>query len=467
MKEQRDPERDHFARQALKLRVTRRSLLVGLGALGGTALGAAGVPRAVKAVRETPALPVAAYAADSAISWFVLALDLIRTTPGFSPPVAARACGYLGLTLYEALVPGMPGYQSLAGTFADLPRLPVPSDRGYHWPAVATSALAAMARHLFPTTPSANQAAIDVLEQTLLSQVVSRVPPGVYRRSVERGVRVADHLFGWSQTDGGHEGYLSNFPADYTPPAGPGLWAPTPPGFLPALQPYWGQHRACVVTAATESDPGSPVTFSADLASPFFAEAYEVYDTVNHLSPEQLAIARFWSDDPGATSTPPGHSMSILNQVLVQQQASLDLAAEAYARVGIAVADAFICCWQIKYRYNLLRPITYIRQFIAPGWGDPLPLVTPPFPEYTSGHSVQAGAAAQVLTDLFGVLAFTDHTHDAHGLAPRSFPSFLAAAEEAAISRLYGGIHYRSAIERGLVQGQRIGQLVSALPLRR
>jgi hypothetical protein len=140
------------------------------------------------------------------------------------------------------------------------------------------------------------------------------------------------------------------------------------------------------------------------------------------------------------------------------------VAAEAYAKVGIAVADAFISCWSTKFRYNLLRPVTYIRGVIDPAWGSLL--VTPPFPEYTSGHSVQSAASAQVLTDLFGTVAFTDHTHDDRGLAPRSFGSFKQAAEEAAISRLYGGIHFSTAIDLGLEQGLCVGRRVSDLEFR-
>jgi membrane-associated phospholipid phosphatase len=149
--------------------------------------------------------------------------------------------------------------------------------------------------------------------------------------------------------------------------------------------------------------------------------------------------------------------------VLRGEAASLATAAVVYAKVGMAVADAFIACWLQKYRYNLLRPVTYIQRLIDPDW---LPiLVTPPFPEYTSGHSVQSGAAFEVLTDLFGDnYAFVDHTHDDRGLPPRSFGSFLEAAEEAAISRLYGGIHYRSAVANGVTQGRCVGRTVSALP---
>jgi hypothetical protein len=143
------------------------------------------------------------------------------------------------------------------------------------------------------------------------------------------------------------------------------------------------------------------------------------------------------------------------------ENASLSVAAEAYAKVGIGVADAFISCWWTKYNYNYIRPVSCIRALIASSW---LPfVVTPPFPEYTSGHSVQSGATAEILTDIFGAnYAFTDHTHDALGFVPRTFDSFYDAADEAAISRLYGGIHFRSAIDLGVAQGICVGQQVLA-----
>ena len=193
----------------------------------------------------------------------------------------------------------------------------------------------------------------------------------------------------------------------------------------------------------------------------------EVYEAVNGLTPAQLEIGLFWSDDPGQTATPLGHSASILGQVLRVEDRSLADAAVAYARLGLAVCDAFIACWRLKYIHNLVRPISYIRSYIDPTWGDPLPVTTPPFPEYSSGHSVQSAAAAEVLSATFGEVAFADHTHDARGLASRSFGSFAAFAQEAAISRLYGGIHYRCAIERGLEQGRCVGAMVAALPVRR
>jgi hypothetical protein len=428
--------------------LNRRRFLVA----GASALWMLGAP-----ARAAARFPGAAeYGAEVATAWFDRALALVRTTPGYSPPVASRALGYTGITLYEALLPGMPGFRSLG-----VPGVPSTGrNAAYDWSAVANAALASILRALFPTAPATELAAVDALEAGL----VPSGPSGVLERSAARGRETATAVFEWSRSDGGHEGYLRNFPP-YTAPVGPGLWVPTPPAFLPALQPFWGGNRCFAIAAGASCPPGDHPAYSANSASAFYAEAIEAYDAVNDLTPEQEAIALFWSDDPGATATPPGHSISITTHVLRAEGASLAVAAEAYAKVGCAVADAFIACWHQKYVYNLLRPVTYIRQLIDENWSTLL--MTPPFPEYPSGHSVQSGAAFQVLTDLFGDgYAFTDHTHDARGLAPRSFGSFYEAADEAAISRLYGGIHFRAAIDNGVEQGKCIGRAVSALPLR-
>jgi PAP2 superfamily protein len=275
---------------------------------------------------------------------------------------------------------------------------------------------------------------------------------------------VAAAVLAWSATDGGHEGYARNFPP-YRPPSGEGLWIPTPPGFSPALQPFWGANRCFVLRDGAACPPAGHPPYSEQPGSPFHREGLEVYGTGSTLTSEQETIARFWSDDPGQTATPPGHSISIASQVLRRENASLAAAAETYAKIGMAVCDAFIACWNAKFAFNLLRPVTYARRLFDPVW---LPLLgTPPFPEYPSGHSVQSGAAFEVLTSLFGDgYAFVDHTHDARGFEPRAFASFQDAGEEAAISRLYGGIHFRSAIEHGLAQGRCIGEAVTALPFR-
>jgi hypothetical protein len=183
------------------------------------------------------------------------------------------------------------------------------------------------------------------------------------------------------------------------------------------------------------------------------------------LTDEQKLIARFWSDDPMLSPTPPGHWVTIALDQLALENATLDRQVEVLAKLGITVADAFIANWKMKYEYDLLRPVTYIRRVLDDKWS-PL-LITPPFPEYPSGHSTQSGAAATVLTALFGENhAFTDTTHEDDGLPARDFPDFWAAANEAGISRLYGGIHFRSAIDLGLDQGRCVGDFTNALVTR-
>ncbi len=440
--------------------IGRRSVL-----LGGLA-GAGALLLPIPAVaRLRPAIPGAeSFDADVATAWYDLTLRLIRQTPGYSPPVASRALAYTGVSLFESLVPGIADGRSLVGQVRGLTELPTAGrNAAYDWSIVANNTLASIARSLFPTASVGNRAAIDALEAEILAGARHGVPLGVVQRSVDRGRQVAAAVFELSTTDGGHEAFADNFPP-YDPPVGPGLWVPTPPGFLPALQPYWGTCRTFASASGAACPPGPPTAYDEDPASRFFDEAHEVFAAVNGLSDEQRAIALFWSDDPGATVTPPGHSVSILTQTLRQRDASLADAAIAYAKVGMAVADAFICCWHTKFRVNLLRPVTYIRALIDPAWSSLL--TTPPFPEFTSGHSVQSGAAATVLTDLFGDVAFTDHTHDDRGLPSRSFRSFWDAAGEAAISRLYGGIHFRPAIDLGLEQGRCVGEHVNALRLR-
>jgi hypothetical protein len=443
-------------------RLTRRDLVAraGIAAAGVAAAAVLGAP--ARAGRQFPG--VDQFEADAATDWFDLSLDLARTTPGYSPPVASRAFGYAGLTLYESLVPGMSGHRSLQGVLSGLGGLPDAGAAPYDWPTVANAALASIFRSLFPTARSEWLAAMNSLERRLFRRFRRSLPAEVRDRSVRRGHDVAAAVFEWSKGDGGHEGYLRNFPP-YTPPVGPGLWVPTPPGFLRAVQPFWGKNRCFAIARSADCPPGDHPPYSEEPGSPFEAEAHDVYDTARTLTRTQELIARYWADEPGLTPTPPGHSISIATQVLREEGSSLTRAAETYAKVGLAVADAFVCCWYQKYAYNLLRPVTYLRRLVDPAWR-PL-IVTPPFPEYPSGHSVQSGAAFQVLTDLFGDrYRFVDRTHKERGFRPRRFGSFLAAAEEAAISRLYGGIHFRVAIVNGVAQGRCIGSAVSALPFR-
>jgi len=403
--------------------------------------------------------PADAYPSDVASSWFDTLYDVVKTekTP---PPPASRIYGITSVALYESIVRGSTGNRSLVGQLNDLASLPLPrSEKKYHWPAVANSALARVIRGLYPTASQASMDLINAREQAFASRFQMVVPGPVYTQSAVLGRDVANAVLGWAATDG----FSTHNNCPYVPTPVQGAWAPTPPSFSPnPLQPCWGQIRPMVLGSGDEcAAPGNP-TFSTDPSSEFYAAALEVYNTGVNLTPEQKTIAGYWADGAGSTGTPPGHWIALVGQISRNNGLSLMGSAEAFARVGIAVHDAFIECWHTKYVYNLERPVTYIRDHIDPAWSSYI--ATPAFPSYHSGHSTQSGAASTVLTDLFGIMSFTDTTHLDHGLvppqSPRSFSSFEEAAGEAAISRLYGGIHYAFDNNDGLASGQCIGDRI-------
>lgn len=189
-------------------------------------------------------------------------------------------------------------------------------------------------------------------------------------------------------------------------------------------------------------------------------QAETVLETGRALTDEQRAIARFWTDNPLLSGLPSGHWMRLVTQVAGQQRLDLGATVEALALTGIALHDAFLSCWTAKYRHNLLRPVTYINRHLDPGFSTFVN--SPQFPEYTSGHSVASRATSTVLTALLGRVAFLDDSHRDRGLPARAFADFHAAADEAAQSRLYGGIHYPMGIESGLEHGQSVADLVLA-----
>lgn len=386
-------------------------------------------------------------------SWYKLLLELIRGTATYSPPVAARAFAYLGVTVFEAVAQHDPSLLSLAGQVNGLTAPPAPPGE-VDQAAVLHGALAhAMAAHFGNTGPT-GQRAMQAMGDRLQALATAGLPADLARRSLDHGQALSRHILAWSATDGGAVIENLGFPDEAAPPTGPAGWVPTSTIGLQQrpLLPGWGSVRPMALPAGALCGLPPPTPYSEDPASAFYAEAMEVYTVSKTLTEEQEIIARFWSDDPMLSPTPPGHWVSIAMEIFARDEVPLAARAETLALLGIAISDAFIACWRTKYQYNLLRPVTYIRRVIDPTW-EPL-LITPPFPEYPSGHSTQSGAAAGVMTALFGAeFAFDDATHQDDGLAPRHFDSFHAAAEEAALSRLYGGIHFMPAIRLGLEQG--------------
>ncbi|MEH7829524.1 vanadium-dependent haloperoxidase [Gemmobacter denitrificans] len=396
--------------------------------------------------------------------WHRLVLELVRHTPTYSPPVASRSFAYLGVTAWEAARPE--GSTSLAGQLTDMPPMPDAAP-GLDPALVMQGAMARAVPHFFGNTGPTGQRAMAAMEHQLSESLQPGVAPSVREASLAHGKAIADAVILWASGDGADRIENMGFPLEWTLTPGPAHWVPTSAIVQQQapLLPDWGKQRPFAMPEGNACPLPPPPAYSEDPGSPFHAEAVEVLETVRNLTDDQKIIARFWSDDPMLSPTPPGHWVTILLDISDREGLDAPALADALARLGIAVADAFIGCWYTKYDYDLLRPVTYIRRVIDPAF-EPI-LITPPFPEYPSGHSTQSGAAAAVLTALFGeAYAFVDATHEDDGLAPRHFTSFAAAAEEAAMSRLYGGIHFRSAIERGLDQGACIGAHANGLKTR-
>lgn len=400
--------------------------------------------------------------------WYKLVLLLVRHTPIYSPPVASRAFAYLGTTVYETMAAISPGWRSLAGQINGWSNPPyTEKPQGLDLAHALHGALEASANSFFASTGPSGQRALKATARKIAADLTGSVADDVAARSEDFGRSVATRVLEWSDADGGAVIENLGFPLSYKPKEGKAHWVPTSTiGLQQApLLPDWGKVRTFAMPDGGACPIKGPPAFSEEKDSPFYKEALEVYDTVKNLTPEQRAIARFWSDDPMLSPTPPGHWVSIAMQVAKQRNMPVEERADMLMRVSVAVADGFIACWRTKYEVDLLRPVTYIKRLIDPKWNSVL--ITPPFPEYPSGHSTQSGAAATALTALLGEnVSFEDSTHLRDGIPARSFKSFWDAANEAGISRLYGGIHYRAAIVDGLEQGRCVGAFAANLKTR-
>ena len=401
--------------------------------------------------------------------WYSLMNELVRHTPTYSPPVASRSFGYLGVTAYEAAAGGSPSLVSLAGQLRDLAAVPQrEAGAAYDEAIVIGAAMSDAIVFYFGNTGPTGQRSIRNAQAKWRKKVIEGVPEDVVERSEAFGKAMAARIHEWSLTDGGAVVSNMGFPEKLELAKGDDKWSPTNAirqQQLPLL-PDWGFNRTFAMPSGAECPtPGNPA-YSTEPGSQFHNEALEVYEAVRDATPEQIAVARFWSDDPMLSMTPPGHWISIGLQLAERADLSLDDSVDLLARMGVALSDAFVGCWDAKFKYNLVRPVTYIRKVIDPKW-EPI-LNTPPFPEYPSGHSTVSGAMDAVMTAFFGGdYAFEDHTGSPDGRHPRKYRSFGEAAEEAGISRLYGGIHFRSAIVDGLTQGRCIAQYTIALRTRK
>jgi len=350
--------------------------------------------------------------------------------------------------------------------------------------------------------------AITRLHDSLLAaRATQGVNASVRRRSLEYGQELGRAIAAWADQDGfAHRSFA------YQAPRGPGHWVPTAtqaqyrsqnlsaerdvvlldnptgaaqpgqasersltvnrpktpgtttvPGINPtlALEPHWGDLRPFALASVDACRAPAPPAFSTSPGSDFYRNAREIYEIGKGLTPEQSRIAYFWADNPGESGTPAGHWMSVISGLARQWNLSAERAVEAYALTAIAVADGFLASWHVKYQTNILRPVTYIQRYIDRSW-QPL-LNTPSFPTYPAGHSTQSRAAAELLTALFGDnRPYDDATHVTLGHPVKRLPSFRAAAMEAGLSRLYGGIHYRMDHVGGQALGECVGRAVLA-----
>lgn len=402
---------------------------------------------------QTDSIPTNELSTEPVIEWMHTLYRLIEAE-GINPPNAARFLAYAGITTYESLLGGMVGNNSLAGQIWTMPDLPFPNENlTYDWLTVHNVAFSTMLSNLFINADPSTYETIEAHREASLLARTEVVGEDIVENSMVYGDALAKTLLQWVREDG----YLQTRDMVYEIPIYEGAWEVTTEGAEP-VEPFWWQIRTFILDEPYQCAVWMDVLYSTDENSTFYQQALEVIDAGRNLTAEQREIALYWVDTPGITGTPAGHWWSIANQMVEQLELPLGRAAELYAMLGIGMGDAFISAWAIKYNSNLLRPVTYIRDNIRASWS---PFIeSPSFPEYPSGHSVVSGAAWVVLSEMLGPMAFTDQTHIIYEHQPveRTFYSFEQAAEEAAISRLYGGIHYRSAIENGVRQGECVGE---------
>lgn len=411
-------------------------------------------------------LPTRSYDGTFLQDYFFLNCRITQTTPGFLPTQSARAYGYIGLAAYESVIHGINSANTLAGQISGLPAGSVPrpnANMEYNWALACNAATAHMMRRMFELNIlDENRERIDRMEHENRIALSQNVSADVITRSENYGLAVAEALYQISKTDGGHESYLQPFSQEgFSMPKEEYCWIPTSAQATP-LSPGWGENRCFVPEVVQRSQPEPNIPFSKDESSEFYAQAMDVYNQVTNNTPEQVTIAKYWADDPFVTCTPTGHTFNIVTQLLQESDATLEKTAVGLAMMSVAENDAFISCWKSKYDYLLIRPVSYIQKYIDPSFETVIG--TPPFPAYISGHSAEIGAGTKVMIHLFtdesGDYTFTDLSQIQYGFEARTFDNFYEMAEECALSRYYGGIHYEMDNTAGLDLGYAVGDAV-------
>ncbi len=416
---------------------------------------------------------------DFAIKWAKMTLSFTKKQQSRTPTFISRTLGYIGLTMYESVVYSNSKYQSIASQLNGLENLPKPEGgKKYDWEIVLNAGQSKIIRILWKYEDSSYNtevliARLDSLENAILQTRTKVVKDtAIINRSIAFGVNLANKVFEWSMTDGGHQSHLRNFDPKYKLPKGDGFWIPPIRGQSPirmALHPYWGNNRTFV--KANAALPIAPmIPYSKDTASAYYQQFKQVYRIQKRLTQEQKEIANWWGDDPAFTTAPPGHSYNLAIILIKQQKVDLVTAAMTFAKVGMACADSFINCWKNKYYYHSERPTSFIWNNIDENFEQYWP--EPPFPGFPSGHSTQMAATAEVLISIFGDnIAFVDDTHQGRPMDEernvayknRHFSKISTIAEECGISRLYGGIHTMQDNLIGLAEGKKIGKNINQL----
>lgn len=382
----------------------------------------------------------------------------------FSPPVASRIYAYTSLAVYEAIRFQQANHPSISAQLNGFPSMPLPEkNKDYNYLLAATKAFFTVAEKITFSADTLNN-----YQKKLYAGFASLLGEETYERSLRFGEVVGKKILERTTIDNykATRGMPKNLGSNE-----PGKWRPTPPDYLDGGEPWWGKIKPLAVTSASQFTCPPPPAYSTDTNSAFYKTVDEVFLLGKSLSEEQKTIARYWDDNPFVIEhsghlmygnkkiTPVGHWIGITAIACQKKNLSAVATAQTYVLVATAIFDTFISCWEEKYKSALVRPVTVINELLDRNW-QPY-LQTPPFPEHSSGHSGISAAAATVLTKVLGDgFAFEDTSDLAYIGMKRSFRSFNEAAMEASISRVYGGIHYRTGIDAGATQGRDIGNYV-------
>lgn len=383
----------------------------------------------------------------------------------FAPPVASRIYAYTSLAAYEAIRYSNPGNASITAQLHGFKPMPQPeSGKKYNYLLAATKAYFTVAEKITFSVDTLKQ-----YQDSVYAVFKSALPQDEYERSIAFGdtigktVLVRSTIDNYKKTRGMDRFLGSNIP---------GKWRPTPPDYVDGAEPNWKLIVPLALDTASQIPAEAPPAFGTAKTSALYKVADEVYNISKNLTDEQKLIARYWDDNPAVMEhaghmmflnkkiTPVGHWIGIAGIAAKKANSNDVETARAYAITAIAVFDGFISCWYEKYKSQLIRPVSYINELIDKNW-QPF-LQTPPFPEHTSGHSTISAAAATVLTHLYGAnFSFHDDSDKEYIGMERDFTSFEQAAQEASISRVYGGIHFTTGCNAGNKNGTAIGNYIN------